>query len=264
MKTIIFATDFSMNSMHAIRYGLKLMSGMKCRFILFNSYVDPSVGANMNLDFQDILQANSKTLLNRTLEELQEGVGNENLEMELINRFGDLPFALGAVVKEYHAYMVIMGSSGADGPSFSLFGSNSYASMKNLSCPVLTVPLLSAIRIPKKYGLATEIQLAGEESFIDIVYELADLHHSRILGIQVGKKTMQLEYDRSYGDENLPYLNIDLEDPLEGIEMAIGEHEIDLLVMIIPKKGFLEGLFHKSISKQIARNISIPILALHA
>lgn len=264
MKTIIFPTDFSLNSMHAIRYGLNLMKGEETRYILFNSYTDPSVGTTMTFDFEDILKSNSTTLLNKVLEELQDDKGYEGLEMELVNRFGDLPFALETIVKEYKADLVIMGASGSNGPNFSLFGSNSYASMKHLSCPVLAVPLHSPLILPKKYGLASEVELAGEEPYLDSLYELVNLHHSRIVGIHVGKKKLQLEYDRSYGDENLPYLHIDHEDPLVGIESAIGEFAIDLLVIIIPSKGFLEGLFHKSISKQIARKIPIPILALHA
>jgi nucleotide-binding universal stress UspA family protein len=54
-----------------------------------------------------------------------------------------------------------------------------------------------------------------------------------------------------------------MDDPLSGIEVAIGEHNIDLLTIIIKKRTFLDRLFHKSVSKQIAREVAIPILTLH-
>ncbi len=124
MKTIVFPTDFSLNSMHAVRYGINLFKGQEVRFILFNAYVDPSVGASMTYVFEDHMKVISMTMLRKVLEELKDDHGQGDLKIELVNRYGDLPYALKPFLVEEMVDLVIMGSSGASGANISILGSN--------------------------------------------------------------------------------------------------------------------------------------------
>lgn len=268
MKTIVFPTDFSLNSIHAIRYGIDLFKGEDVRFILFNAYVDPSVGASMTYVFEEHMREISMTMLRKVYEELKEEYGHGELEMDLVNRYGDLPYALKPLLEEEKVDLIIMGSSGASGANISIFGSNSFSTMKDASCPVLTVPLQAPIKAPVRIGLASESELSGNEAILEPLYAIARDHGSWVMGIHVSKKSSVVDGEPEpktlFGNDRLPYIDLKVDDPLKGIELAIGEHEIDMLSIIIPKRSLLDRIFHKSISKQIARQISVPILALHS
>ncbi|NND94176.1 MAG: universal stress protein [Flavobacteriales bacterium] len=268
MRTIVFPTDFSLNSIHAIRYGINLFEGQDVRFILFNSYVDPSVGASMTYVFEEHMKEISMTMLKKVYEELKDEYGFSDLQMELVNRYGDLPYALKPLLEEENVDLVVMGSSGASGANISIFGSNSYATMKDAPCPVLAVPLQTPISRPERIGLASEEELSGDEEILEPLYALARLHGAWVMGIHVSKKKSVVDADAEertlFGNDRLPYIDLKVNDPLKGIELAIGENKIDLLSIIIPKRSLLDRIFHKSVSKQIAKQVSIPILALHA
>ncbi len=259
MKTILFPTDFSINSMHAIRYGLELFKEQNVRYILFNAYVDPSVGASMTYVFEDQMRDISMTMLKKLNEDLKEEYESA-LDMDLINRYGDLPYSLRPLLEGENVDLVIMGASGAN---TSIFGSNAFATMRDMSCPVLTVPLQSPIASPKRIGLASYTELIGDETLLEPLHEVARITNAQLTGIHVNTEHKSEDAaDEHRGPDALPYINLEQSDAVNGIELAIGEHDLDMLSIIIPKRGMLDKIFHKSVSKQIAKHISIPIITL--
>jgi len=268
MKTILFPTDFSMNSIHAIRYGLELFKNEKVDYILLNAYTDPSVGATMTYVWEDYMQDISQKMLASLLEKLQDDYGYEGLEAECVSQYGDLPGALTGVLKEKEVDLIIMGASGASSPNISIFGSNAYATMQRANCPVLTVPLQSTIKAPFRIGLASESKLIGDEAVLAPLREIADLHSSWVMGVNVNEQNISrtlTDEEESFFDDTPDIQYIDLSDasPLIGIETAIGRYRIEMLAIIIKKRTLLDRIFHKSVSKQIAKDVAIPILTLH-
>jgi nucleotide-binding universal stress UspA family protein len=222
----------------------------------------------MTYVFEEHMKEISMTMLKKVYEELTDDYGHGTLEMDLVNRYGDLPYALKPLVEEEKVDLIVMGSSGASGATISMFGSNSFSTMKDSTCPVLTVPLQAPIKAPARIGLASESELTGDEAMLEPLFEIARDHASWVMGIHVSKKSSVVDSESGeqtlFGSDRLPFIDLKVDDPLKGIELAIGEHEIDMLSIIIPKRSLLDRIFHKSISKQIARQISVPILALHS
>lgn len=269
MNTILFPTDFSANSLHAIRYGLNLFKGAKVEYILVNAYVDPSVGASMSMVWEEEMRKISQTKLTIFCERIREegGVYAEFFP-KCVSQYGDLPGALRPIIKEEKVDFLIMGSSGAGSASNSLFGSVAYATMKNAACPVLTVPLQSSIEVPHRIGLATEEKLIGDERILEPLQELVDQLNAWLMGIRVSKDTPvrkpSSEEDEFYEDiPDIQYFDLRANNALAGIEQAIGEHDIDMLSIIIKKRNLLDDLFHVSVSKKIAKQVAIPLLTLH-
>ena len=267
IKTVLLPTDFSMNSIHSILYGLELFKGKDVKYILMNAYTDPSVGANMTYVWEDQMRKISETMLKSLEEKIREDYGHSEFKAIFESQYGDIPHAMTPVVQKYNVDLVIMGSSGAGSPNISIFGTNAYAAMKSAQCPILTVPLQSKIKAPSRIGLASEVKLFGNEPVLKPLQELAEVHSSWVMGIHVHeeKVTAGLEDESIDMRENggMDYIDLAMDDTLSGIEMAIGEHNIDLLTIIIKKRTFLDRIFHKSVSKQIAREAAIPILTLH-
>ncbi|MEM6842476.1 MAG: universal stress protein [Bacteroidota bacterium] len=51
--------------------------------------------------------------------------------------------------------------------------------------------------------------------------------------------------------------------PAEGIQQHLMWSSADLLVVVPRHHAILEGLFHKSVTKQLARHTPLPILSIH-
>jgi nucleotide-binding universal stress UspA family protein len=59
------------------------------------------------------------------------------------------------------------------------------------------------------------------------------------------------------------FVQIESKDVLEGLNRYTKEEKIDAMVMATPRRSFLEGLFHKSMTKQMALNTNMPLLVMH-
>ena len=266
MKTVLFPTDFSLNSIHAIRYALSLFKTKDVRYILFNAYSYPTAGTTFIDDLQSEFDMLSDLKLNRLLEQLKENYGHTDLIMELISEFGFLPNSLIPIIDKYDVDLVVMGSSGESGFNLSLFGSKAYETMKSLKCPVLTVPLQSPLDSPKHIGVATEEIMEGWESVLNPIFEIAQLNESIVHGISIKKPKEELvpAAEESSPNKKIDYYQIENPDTLMGIKSILGEHGIDMLVLLRKERDFFQSLFHKSLSKQISSKITVPILTINA
>lgn len=268
MKTILFPTDFSMNATHAIRYGLNLFKGKDVKFILFNAYQDSSMGTSMTYTFENHMQQVSMQMLEKLHETLIDDFGLTGYDIHLENHYGDLLFGVQRLMENETIDLIIMGNSGANSPNFSVFGRNSFAAMRDLQCPVLSIPLQAKIKIPSKIALASEKEMSGDEDFLQPLVEVASLHNTPVVGLRVAEykevaSGMVIEGKEMQSDKDLPYINLNSKDPMQGIELAIGEYDVDMISVIMHQKSLMERLFKRSISKMVVKEIAIPILALH-
>ena len=49
----------------------------------------------------------------------------------------------------------------------------------------------------------------------------------------------------------------------DGLNQYAADNEVDLLVMVTKHRNFLDNLFHKSITRDVAIHTELPILILH-
>ncbi len=264
MKTILFPTDFSMNSTHAIRYGLELFKGEDIKCILFNCYSDRSAGLTFNNTFKKEIKRISKLMLNRLKEHLQDDLGFKDITFQKRNGYGDLTSGVLNFLEKQQVDYIIIGSSGAGSPSIASFGSNALSLMKHTNIPVLTVPLQSPLEAPKEIGLASNEKFNGFEKKLDPLFQLAIANDSTVIGVHINKENAKPNYAMANGDEyyKLNYIELEMDNVLEGLEQAIGSYNLDMLCILRNKRGFFESLFHKSVLKEISKEISIPVLCI--
>ena len=59
------------------------------------------------------------------------------------------------------------------------------------------------------------------------------------------------------------YTIVESQSVFEGIQTYIKKHDIDLLSIVTSHRGFVEDLFHKSLTKRLVFQLDIPLLVLH-
>ena len=60
---VLLPTDFSQNSITAIKYTFSALSSLKCDYILLNTYQSPQTGASMLVSMNEMLEKGSRDAL---------------------------------------------------------------------------------------------------------------------------------------------------------------------------------------------------------
>ena len=72
------------------------------------------------------------------------------------------------------------------------------------------------------------------------------------------------KWEEEFSNEPIDFYVVMSEEVKETILDFIMYKEVDILTMLTYKRGFFEGIFKPSLTKKIAINNEIPILAIHS
>ena len=96
-----------------------------------------------------------------------------------------------------------------------------------------------------------------------------NVENIKILNVNTGfffkpiNEHLMIQLDRAFGLEKIKLETVDGSDVKEGIDHYLENHHVDLLVMSTHKKSFLERLFSKSNTNEMAMYGKIPLLVYH-
>ena len=274
MKTIIVPVDFSPASLNAANYALDLALAVKASIALFHVYTFPMPVSEVPvapLSIQELLEDAEKNM-----QELKEGLQHKAGEIiKIYTRVEEGLFA--TQLQQYcHAiqpYAVVMGSFGKSALERVIFGSNTVAAMKHLSAPLLIVPPGTRFTRISRIGLACDLlnvtQSVHAEKIVSLVKEFsAQLHVLHITPARHGFASDEAmegsEWLREMLEEVKPVFHFMQH---SNVEEAINEfsekNNLDMLIIIPKSHGLLDGLLHRSHSKQMILQAHIPVMSIH-
>ena len=270
MKTILVTTDFSESSVNAALYATKLANdiGAAIHLLHVNSPVESFNQAPVVLESEmEINSAESRLNAVKSNMELHSHGEIEIREELLIGEFFTEMFNY---CERIQPYLVIMGSQGSTTTERFLMGSNSVHAMRNLPWPLLTIPSGCGYSPIRKIALASDFSntvsipmdvIKAFRTDFDATLDVIHIGRNKEVKPDVILKSdvMQEQLKAS----NAQYHFISQDDTEEGILNFTETNGIDILIVIPKQYGFLEQLFHKSISKQLVLNSKVPVMALH-
>lgn len=273
MKKILATTDFSMNSWKAIMYALELGQRLKAEVVILNAYTLPYSNQTVLLSMKEILKESAEQGLKEVLTKIHNELKPTGVEISTKAVHGDLLVTIELMVEAEGVDLVVMGTKGATGLKAALLGSNAANVIRNVSCPVIAVPEsyhlspIESITICADFtkGLETKVEFG-------MLSEIASAYRSKIQLIHIIDPFDEDQRDRvpvgtnfqQFFPENTISAHINFnEDVEEGIREFVQEHKTDLLVMIKKNYNFLESLFHRSLTRQLAMHSSIPLYVAH-
>lgn len=277
MKNILLPTDFSDNSLNAIRYAIHLFKNEDCTFHLFNAYTPVVYDLTYVLlspaqfGMRDPIRAASQEGLDDLTKELLEEFGtNPKHKFETIARFETLIAGIKELIVERDIDLVVMGTKGATGAKKILFGSNTVQVFGEIKFPVLAIPSNFEYVTPQEVLFPTDLEVEFNTEQLKVFKAIAKLHTSKINALHVST-AHGLSDAQNDNKTQLPtffkrmaYEFHDIED-ME-IPAAINkfqeEHPVDMLVMINNKQSFFENLFFKDTINQIGFYLNIPFLVI--
>ena len=276
MKNILLPTDFSDNSVNAIRYAVQLFKNEKCTFYLLNTYTptiyyieyvpinaDPS---GLSSAIKDNLLADLRNIVAKLKSEFK----NPNHEFETIAAFNTLVLGISEVERDKNIDYIVMGTKGATGAKEILFGSNTVHVLKNAKCPVLAIP--SDFKFEPLYDILfpTDYELDYQDKHLQPIFNLAQAFGARLnilnasygydLSETQGTNKQKLEtYFKTIAHVFHSVSNQTVQEAITNFQMNV---RVNLLVMINNKHSFFENLLFKNTINQIGFHLDIPFLVI--
>jgi len=275
MQTIIITTDFSATSRNAARYAAAWGEALEINhMVLYHAYDDSAVVSEIPLTEADISQVHAQSL--EALEDLEKEVrtvlkDNAKMSIDLVANGSPLVLGVERLAERYRADMVVVGASGKSDLEQVMMGSNTVILASDSKVPLLIVPKKAFFAPIDKIVFACDLKRVTRSTPVIRIGRLLEHLHAKLLVLNAaieGKRfnpdtileqykihdlldSFQPEYHYTAGD--------DIADEIE--DFAKQQHAG--LIITIPKAyGFFEGLFHKSISKKLIKESTIPLLLL--
>jgi nucleotide-binding universal stress UspA family protein len=271
MPTILTATDFTDVATNAVHYACNLAIAHNTSVTVLHSYIIPVAFNDTPMPVMSIDEA--KEIADEGMNTLMAQLSSQypNLQVKTYISYGDITDSLQEYAAQTTPWLTVVGNSSSENTPF-WPGSNLMNALKELSHPVVAVPLEARYRPVKKICFACDYKNVSELlPATDLVALIKDTN-AQLHVLNVHKN------DRDFGTETPPeaetlrgmlaeaepqYHFTSSNEIDEGIQHFVVEQNMDWLVVMPHKHNFFDRLLHHSHTKAMARMSHIPLVSLH-
>ncbi|MDF1676169.1 MAG: universal stress protein [Vicingaceae bacterium] len=277
MITILLPTDFSNNAKNAIFYALELYKNQEVNFILMNAFhpthddmANSITGGSLN----DLLSQASEKQLQELIAEIKskKQLNNKKHSFSFKSVYGSLVEIIDTFVDKHPIDLIVMGAKGMSAVEKIVFGSNTYAVIKEVDCPALVIPDKVSYSSPSTISIATDFKEIKKKNIFATLQSLVKDFKPEITLFNVTEEMKSIGADEKQMAQSITNI-LDVEDiktsyfkhedVIYGTKEYVKQHNTSLMVLVNKKRNFFEDLFHISFTKQISFHAEIPLLILH-
>ena len=270
MKSILIPTNFSDVARHATDYAVGLFGEGLERIILLNSFEQPKTGRAFQVSLVDIMEKTSKKGLKEDELRIKENFPNLKCKIELIPTQGDLSSSIKSIVKNDTIDLIVMGSKGDQELVDMIIESVTARVISSIDHPMLIVPPIAEVRPLRKIVFASDLKAISEASVLKQLLKMSRENNSTIEVLNITKtdvhenEKMEKMMDTLLEEVPHNYSYRRNSNIHTGIYKFLKEVDAELLTLV-KRKGqgsLVARLFHKSISRRIAKNVDQTLLLL--
>ncbi|RYY30252.1 MAG: universal stress protein [Chitinophagaceae bacterium] len=274
MKKFLVPTDFSDTAKNAARFAVQATAHIPGAVVILYHVYDKitggSDGSPLTVDDND-----KKIVLSAALENLRDDLktfSDVTIEFEA-EEGGSLIERLRKFVRHNAVDMVIMGITGATRLEQIFMGSNSLNMVREAVCPVMIVPPNAQYKQINNVLFASDFKnvdsttpKAQLKAVLDVFKP--DLHIVNVDDEHYVELTEEFKIERNklekmFADYNPQFYFIRFYDFLDAISSFTADKNIDVILTVPRKHGFLTNLFKTSHTKKLAYHSHVPIVAVH-
>ncbi len=274
MQTILYATDYSENSVAALLYANNLCLRLKAKLLVLHVFDHPmSLATKVSLAYlkkeQELFEVHKMKLEAFCYEHLKDKPIVTNRQVIAIENRSSTDGILEAIVTQ-DPDMVVVGTKGGSALKEFLLGSTAIGLIKKAPCTVLTVPENTTPAPLHTLVYATDF----EDADIFAIQQLVKIAEPFKAAIKIVHITTKAEYEE---DRQVAWLQKMLEQKVDykpmGFERILSENileelhayiersEISILGMLERDDGSLmRKLMHKDLVIAMESNLSIPLM----
>lgn len=283
MKTIMVLTDFSIRAQYAAEFALQIAVKTEANILLCNAMeiienapmadqIAWPVADHMALEQDSLVDLKAVVMHLEKLVASGKVRGDYKPVITCANDFGKLATVAEKMVKEKAIDLVVMGSHKSNSLSRFLFGCHTHTVLDNLDCPVLLVPETLEFKGVRSIAYATDLTFS-DFKVISYLTEIAKPFNAEILVSHISPYGLP-ELDKknaiqhwvtgllAQDEPKVLYTSIKGDNIPKRLLDISSSGKADVLAMVHKRYDFFEGLFHSSVSKQIANSAKVPLLIL--
>lgn len=275
MISILFPTDFSENSMNAIKYALEFFKYEKTVFYFMHAYQkefydhDDLVSRAVYDEVLEQVKTQSEANLANLLATVKEIAPNPRYSYRTISAYNTLVEEANAIADDKNIDLIIMGTKGKSNDRNIVFGSQTFQVLKYVQCPVLAIPSNYTNTQPKRILFPTDYLIPYKRRELKLLCDMAAPYRSIVDVLYVsktGKLSMRQEDNQEFIKNSICKNEINFYTAqgkvAETIQKYIKENAVDMLVMVNSQYSFLENMLFPSTIDKVSLDLKIPLLAM--
>ncbi len=266
MKKILIPTDFSPVADNATKFAIEIADAFKSKLFLYHVYTMKK--SDYDLNFSDEEQPFKKKVnrnMEKTVKKFKEIITQKDLKLHSKVYQGNIFSLFGRTVKKDGIELIVIGSKGASGINKMIYGSVAAIALEKSKIPLLVVPPKSSFQSLRNIVLAIDNKDVSPD-VLSPLQKMVEKFGAKVTLLNIkkdSKKDTQREDTIELAGVETTYREIPLSKNInESINKFVEEEDCDLLCVVRRKKGFLESIFKKSISKNQVYNSRVPLLVL--
>ncbi|MDX1471561.1 MAG: universal stress protein [Flavobacteriaceae bacterium] len=275
MKNLLFLTDFSECSVGAIKFALNLYKDSECKCFILNvkesdSYVSDDLYKAGNKTIYDSLFEENKAQLNELITNLKQEFDDDVCGFTPLLDYDELTAAVNQIFKSKEIDLIVMGSNGVSGVKEALFGSNAINVIREVKEDTLIVPREYRFKGPQSLLLVLDSfdPVSGKgmnrlKSFVQEFSLSLDVVRTNPENPTDTEKRDLEQLQEIFGSSGFEYKQV-CDVPLHYVvDSLVQISSYDFLALLVQDESFLERLLLHSETKDIAKNIKVPLLVYH-
>jgi nucleotide-binding universal stress UspA family protein len=274
LKNILVPIDFSACSKNALREAIHLAKKVNAKIHMVNAvHIHTPQPNYSSAAILDTLFADYDAQVKQSFDELE----SELIELKDVPHEADrflsyLTDAIHAELETKEIDLIVMGTRKRHESIDYFLGTNATDVIQSTSVPVIVIPETAQIGTIAKIAFAADLKKISNIGKLDVLASVAKIYESEVLAFHVEEGP----FDISKEDEKLMHeiskqlegisssvRTCEAKDIAEGIREFVMRHEVDMLAMIPRRHNLFDRLFNKSMTKTIALDPEIPLLAFH-
>ncbi len=270
MKKFLVPVDFSDTSINAARYAVALTGELpEAQIILYNVFSKIMFSSLTDKD-----ENSRKSITEQELEDLRNDLAApENISVLIESEEGSLIDNIEKYVMGNHIDMIIMGITGSSRIKQVFMGTNTLNVIRHVNVPVMIIPPDAKYRGLKEVVFTSDFKDVARTTPFSSLKDLLDTFKPKLQVLNVDSEhyielTDEFKIERESMEEKLGKYDPEFSflrayDFLEGINRFVEAKNIDAIVTVPRKHGFLSQLFQTSHTKKLAYHSHVPTIAIH-
>lgn len=270
MKNFLVPVDFSNTSVNAAKYAVELVKSIPgARVILYNVYSRISFASLTDTD-----KDSRKMVTEKELEDLKIDLSHDNnVDISVELEEGVFVDCMEQYVLGNHIDMVIMGITGASRIKQVFMGTNTLNVVRTVNTPVMIIPAEAKFNGLKRVVFTSDFKDVARTTPFASLQNILSTFHSELNILNVDSEhyielSDEYKIEREAMEDRLGEFNPEFSflrayDFLEGINRFVETKEMDAIITVPRKHGFLSQLFKTSHTKKLAYHSHVPTIALH-
>lgn len=277
MKNILVPTDFSENSIQALKYAQILFGGMECNFYVLyvGTLLDTKRDAESFQETDESSAENTKKKLRELVKEVREHSSEADHFFFALHEYGFFIPTIKKHLEENDIDLIVMGTKGASGLKEKVVGSNAGDVITRVQCNTLVVPIQVALSKPKEIAFPTDFSIFYSMKILRPMEEMVKLGKAqfRIMNAlkegdglnleQEKNKEYLLDFMNDTFPENHSFHTITNQKIKQAIQCFVESRDVDMMMMVAKNLNFIQQILFDSIVEQISFHTKIPFYVIH-